>query len=212
MASGVSYVPARISDRHHNCRDLNQALHILGFGSWNELWPGKTISVKINIIHTFMLYVWSQQGDAYHIKLLYLFKTETERHNVDYVPMKINESLSEKMSQLEEPNEPNKANKKHKETPSNTKIANGKKKVKTRNKKDNKKDNLKGNNSIEKKREIHEAYQVVLNEYHRKLDLRRKSLDQTNTFRRRSILHAELKAYVKDTSEAVAGMYLFVIH
>ena len=126
--------------------------------------------------------------------------------------MKINESLSEKMSKLEEGNEPNKANKKHKETTSNTKIANGKKKVKTRNKKDSKKDNLKGNNLIEKKREIHEAYQVVLNEYHRKLDLRRKSLDQTNTFRRRSILHAELKAFVKDASEAVDGMYHFVLH
>ena len=50
MASGVSYVPARISDRHHNCRDLNQALHILGFGSWNELWPGKTIFVNTKII------------------------------------------------------------------------------------------------------------------------------------------------------------------
>ena len=126
--------------------------------------------------------------------------------------MKINEALSEKMSKLEEGNEPNKANKKYKETLSSTKIANGKKKVKTRDKKDYKKDNPKGNNLIEKKREIHEAYQVVLNEYHRKLDLRRKSLDQTNTFRRRSILHAELKAYVKDASEAVAGMYVFVIY
>ena len=126
--------------------------------------------------------------------------------------MKINEALSEKMSKLEEGNEPNKANNKYKETPSNTKVDNGTKKVKNRNKRDNKKDNLKGTNSIEKKREIHKAYQVVLNEYHRKLDLRRKSLDQTNTFRRRSMLHAELKAYVKDASEAVDGMYLFVIH
>ena len=124
--------------------------------------------------------------------------------------MKINEALLEKMSKLEELNESNKANKNYKENPSNVQVANGKKKVKTRNKKDNKKDNLKGNNSIEKKREIHEAYQVVLNEYHRKLDLRRKSLDQTNTFRRRSILHAELRAYVKDASEVVDGMYLLV--
>ena len=63
--------------------------------------------------------------------------------------MKINEALSEKMSKLEEGNGPNKANKKYKETPSNTKVANGTKKVKNRNKKDNKKDNPKGTSSFQ---------------------------------------------------------------
>ena len=47
MANSISYVPARISDRHHGCRDLNRALQILGYGSWNELWPGKLDCVLV---------------------------------------------------------------------------------------------------------------------------------------------------------------------
>ena len=119
--------------------------------------------------------------------------------------MKINESLSEQMSKLEENDGPNKANRNYKESSSNVKVTNSKKKVNIRNKKGNQKDSLKGSNSIEKKREIHEAYQVVLNEYHRRLDLRRKSLDQTNAFRRRSIQPGDLKTHVDDSSAAEDG-------
>ena len=62
-----------------------------------------------------------------------------------------------------------------------------------------KKSNYKGINLVEKKREIHEAYQVVLNEYHRRLGFRRKSLEQTDDLRRDSIKSEDHKIHFESS-------------
>ena len=128
---------------------------------------------------------------------------------MEYVPTKINESLFEKMSQLEEQEGNIDEDNTPKPKSSSFKRANSKKKATKviRNKRVEKKSNFKGINLVEKKREIHEAYQVVLNEYHRRLGLRRKSLEQTDAFQRNSIKSEDLKTHFESSTNATEGRF-----
>ena len=128
---------------------------------------------------------------------------------MEYVPTKINESLFEKMSQLEEQEESIAVDGNHTLNASNSKRTNSKKKSKKAigSKRVEKKSNFKGINLVEKKREIHEAYQVVLNEYHRRLGFRRKSLEQTDDIRSDSIKSEDLKVHFESLTKATEGRF-----
>ena len=87
---------------------------------------------------------------------------------------------------------------------------NSKKMTKFGSKRESKKDDNTGTNLIEKKREIHEAYQIVLNEYHRRLSLRRKSLEQTVSFRRRSIQIGDIEPHFNSSTKVSEGKNIFI--
>ena len=131
---------------------------------------------------------------------------------MEYVTRKLNESVTEKMSKLEDFHEPHVSNDTTKQNPSSLKRKTSKKRCKNGGKMETKKQNPRGTNLIEKRREIHEAYQVVLNEYHRRLGLRRKSLELTNAFRRRSVQHEVLKSHHDSSASTLDGRYIFFCH
>ena len=119
---------------------------------------------------------------------------------MEYVPTKLNESVLEKMSKLEDLEESLVVHSATVKSSFNSKRRNSKKMTKFGSKRESKKDDNTGTNLIEKKREIHEAYQIVLNEYHRRLGLRRKSLEQTVAFRRRSIQLGDIKPHLQSST------------
>ena len=140
-----------------------------------------------------------------------MYHLESERSNMEYVPTKLNESVMEKMSKLEDQEESLVSHSTAIENSSNLKRKNIKKMTKIGSKKEVKKYDNTGINLIEKKREIHEAYQIVLNEYHRRLGLRRKSLEQTVAFRRRSIQIGDIKSHFHYSTKVSEGKIFSLI-
>ena len=134
-----------------------------------------------------------------------MYHLESERSNMEYVPTKLNESVMDKMSKLEDQEESLVVHSAAIKNSSNFKRKNSKKVTKIGNNREGKKDDNIKINLIEKKREIHEAYQIVLNEYHRRLESRRKSLEQTFAFRRRSIQIGDIKPHFQSSTKVFEG-------
>lgn len=139
-----------------------------------------------------------------------MYYLESERSNMEYVPTKLNESVMEKMSKLEDQEESLLVHSAAIRNSYNLKSKNSKKMTKIGSKREGKKDDNTGINLIEKKREIHEAYQIVLNEYHRRLSLRRKSLEQTVSFRRRSIQIGDIEPHFNSSTKVSEGKNIFI--
>ena len=129
---------------------------------------------------------------------------------MEHVPTKLCESVMEKMSKLEDQDDSLVVHSAAIKKSSNFKRKNSKKMTKIGSKREGKKDDNTGINLIEKKREIHEAYQIVLNEYHRRLSLRRKSLEQTVAFRRRSIQIGDIKPHFHSPTKVSEGKNIFI--
>ena len=106
----------------------------------------------------------------------YFLNLETERENFNYVPKKLNKALFQKLQKIEEKKEAEYRERKQAEKLlEQAKGPKGKKSKQL--KQDMEKTNLKKTNFVEQERNIHESYQLILNEYYRKVRARRKAME-----------------------------------
>ena len=106
--------------------------------------------------------------------------SETERENFSYVPNKLSKVLCVKLQRLEERKERDYLEKKRLEKEEKNGGSKKRKKSKRDAKEEFDKMAAKQINYIEQERSIHEAYQLILNEYYRKVRQRRKAMEAAN--------------------------------
>ena len=125
--------------------------------------------------------------------------SETERENFNYVPKKLNKALFTKLQKLEEKKEAEYRARKQAEKESEPKRKGSKKKKSKKSNEEIEKAKIRQTNFVEQERAIHEAYQLILNEYYRKVRGRKKAIESG------AMLFGKLKNDPSKLEKMIAG-------
>ena len=150
--------------------ELNKSLTLMGFGTWNNLEPGKQLvksktNIAFNGISVFKILFWSS---VTHF-------SEIARFEDGYVKKRLNERLFEKVQALEE-----KRARLFKDEKRIAKLKKGgpqKRKQAELEELQMRKNDGKNKKSLdEEQRSVHESYQILLNEYYARKAYREKGM------------------------------------